>query len=102
LQEKTGLSDLEILSLSPRQTQIKLFEIQERELASAVNEYIKAGGKADRLDGELWRKYQEMQGVRTEDLSFENDQRGLTEMDKKYLAKLRENPNATIKDVLTK
>jgi hypothetical protein len=43
-----------------------------------------------------------MQGVKTEVLSFENDQRGLTEMDKKYLAKLRENPNATIKDVLTK
>lgn len=94
------MSDSEILYLSPRQTQIKLFEIREFELEDSVRDFIRNGGKPERLDGDLLRKYQEMQGLVVEVIDFDDDQRGLTKMDKKYLEKLKHDPNTKIEDVL--
>jgi hypothetical protein len=97
LQKITGLRDSEILSLSPRQTQIKLFEFAELELEDMVREYIKNGGKTDNLSGDLLRKYNELNGINVGEINSEII--GLDDFDRAYLNALKKNPKITLKEL---
>ena len=91
------MSDSLILNLSPRQTQIKLFEIAELELEDMAKEFLRNGGKEEELEAgsEIMRKIDEMRGIETakEDLSF-------NEFDRKYIEALKKNPRLNIKEFL--
>jgi hypothetical protein len=74
------------LSLSPRQTQIKLFELNELELEERVIRYIENGIKPEDFEGEILRKYDEMRGITAE---IENKELELDDFDRKFIENLK-------------
>lgn len=74
------------MSLSPRQTQIKLFELNELELEERVIRYIENGIKPEDFEGEILRKYDEMRGITAE---IENKELELDDFDRKFIENLK-------------
>jgi hypothetical protein len=83
--------------MTPRQTQIKLFEIAELELEDMTKEFLRNDGKEEELEAgsEIMRKIDELRGLETtkEDLNF-------NEFDRKYIAALKKDPHLNIKEFL--
>jgi hypothetical protein len=81
------MSEKDILALSPRQTQIKLFELYELELETDVKYYLQHGIKPEDMEGEIKRKYDELNGV--EHVEIDAKELALTEDDKKFIEALK-------------
>ncbi len=92
------MEDSLILDLSPRQTQIKLFEINEIELEERVIKYLENGIKPDVFEGEILRKYDEMRGINYED--FKDVKIELNDLDKRYVEALKKNPHLNLQEFL--
>jgi hypothetical protein len=66
------MSDRDILAISPRMTQIKLYELAELELEEKVVKYIERGVKPEEFEGEILRKYDEMRGLNVGEFTKED------------------------------
>ena len=69
LNKYLGFSDLTVLSMTPRQIQIKQFELEQLLLLDNVKEFIKNNGKIEDLmaDNPLYIKWCELKGINLED-----------------------------------
>ena len=94
------MSDSYILALSPRQTQIKLYELDELILQERVEKFIENGGDVNELpaNSELARKYDEMRGIEWEDMNVKKVV--LDDMDRRYIEALKKNPHFNMKEFL--
>jgi hypothetical protein len=97
------LNDKDIGRMTPRALKIELEQINEYRLEQSLVEYMRAGGKPEKLPrtGTLYRKYKEMMGVPAEPKTTALDDAEMQEIEKMHEGlKTAQDPKAELEKLV--